>query len=536
MKKFITLLALAYIPCIAFSQTTITIKPPTDDTWVYFANQNMNDCSNSLMGAGVDGNGDELIPFIKFDLSQIPSCAVITNADLRINQLNTLSGSVCVDIRKVDGAWDECTLTWANMPSTSAPYGTPYCFSGSANQLHDISVTTLVQDLLQFSNNGLALDYNSGNETVDLETKEGNPEPELIVTYTLDTSLAPSSINPQQNPICSGDTIQLTRQGGSLGIGGQYEWYSGSCGGTYIGSGVNIAVSPTSTIDYYVRIEGCDTSGCAFIQIVVNQPPTADFTASSTIINETDCISFTDQSTNSPTSWSWTFTEGFPTSSTSQNPTNICYNTAGIHQVSLTATNSCGSDTKTTASYITVTPVQIPEAEFTASSTSICESDCINFTDQTLNSPTSWNWTFTGGSPSSSTSQNPTSICYSTAGTYQVSLTATNSDGSDTEIKTAHITVNTCLGVEDLSFINSLSIYPNPNTGNFMIEMDITKVANFQIKLLNVIGQTVYEEKVNSRSGIYQKEINLSGHGEGIYFLSIETKEGVIRKKVLIVQ
>ncbi|HKK57906.1 MAG TPA: GEVED domain-containing protein, partial [Salinivirga sp.] len=45
------------------------------------------------------------------------------------------------------------------------------------------------------------------------------------------------------------------------------------------------------------------------------------------------------------------------------------------------------------------------------------------------------------GTPSTSTSQNP-AVTYSTAGTYQVSLTATNSAGSDTETKTGYISVN----------------------------------------------------------------------------------------------
>jgi len=83
-----------------------------------------------------------------------------------------------------------------------------------------------------------------------------------------------------------------------------------------------------------------------------------------------------------------------------------------------------------------------PVADFTANRTNICVGDCINFTDLSTGTPTSWAWTFTGGTPGTSTTQNPTNICYNTAGTYTVTLISTNANGSDTETKTAYITVS----------------------------------------------------------------------------------------------
>lgn len=84
-----------------------------------------------------------------------------------------------------------------------------------------------------------------------------------------------------------------------------------------------------------------------------------------------------------------------------------------------------------------------PIANFSASSTTIAEGDAINFTDLSTDGGTaitSWSWSFPGGTPSSSTSQNPQNITYATAGTYNVSLTVNNGT-SDTETKTGYITV-----------------------------------------------------------------------------------------------
>jgi len=81
-------------------------------------------------------------------------------------------------------------------------------------------------------------------------------------------------------------------------------------------------------------------------------------------------------------------------------------------------------------------------ADFAASQTSINVGDAINFVDQTSGSPTSWQWTFQGGTPSSSTAQNPVNIQYNTTGTYDVTLTVSDGTSQDTKTKNGYITVS----------------------------------------------------------------------------------------------
>src|SRR6185436_12412494 len=66
------------------------------------------------------------------------------------------------------------------------------------------------------------------------------------------------------------------------------------------------------------------------------------------------CLDYTDQSTNNPISWLWTFSGGNPSTSTLQNPTQICYNLPGVYDVTLTASNAFGSLTQVFPNYITV--------------------------------------------------------------------------------------------------------------------------------------------------------------------------------------
>lgn len=165
-------------------------------------------------------------------------------------------------------------------------------------------------------------------------------------------------------------------------------------------------------------------------------PPTAGFVGSPTSGDYPLNVTFTNQSTGA-TSYSWTFGDGG--TSTSTNPS-YTYTTAGTFTVTLTATNSCGSDQMVRTNYITVTtpPCYAPVADFSGTPTSGDYNLLVNFTDLSTNSPTSWSWTF--GDGGTSTAENP-SHTYTAAGNYTVSLTATNSCGSDGETKTAYIMV-----------------------------------------------------------------------------------------------
>lgn len=87
-----------------------------------------------------------------------------------------------------------------------------------------------------------------------------------------------------------------------------------------------------------------------------------------------------------------------------------------------------------------------PVADFTANYTSVTAGGQVTYTDMSVYNPTSWSWSFPGGTPSSYNGQSPPAITYSTPGIYNASLTVTNSHGSDTETKTSYITVNAAGG------------------------------------------------------------------------------------------
>ena len=92
-----------------------------------------------------------------------------------------------------------------------------------------------------------------------------------------------------------------------------------------------------------------------------------------------------------------------------------------------------------------------PVADFSANFTAISAGGSVVFTNLSTYNPTSWNWTFTGGTPASFNGQNPPSITYNTPGTYAVSLTVTNANGTDTETKTGYIVVSAAAVCEQIN-------------------------------------------------------------------------------------
>lgn len=83
-----------------------------------------------------------------------------------------------------------------------------------------------------------------------------------------------------------------------------------------------------------------------------------------------------------------------------------------------------------------------PVCNFSANALIACPGAAIQYTDYSSGVPTTWAWTFPGGSPSSSSVQNPL-VYYNTPGTYSVSLTVTNGNGSDSQTFNSYITIAT---------------------------------------------------------------------------------------------
>ncbi|HEU4472547.1 MAG TPA: PKD domain-containing protein, partial [Flavisolibacter sp.] len=152
---------------------------------------------------------------------------------------------------------------------------------------------------------------------------------------------------------------------------------------------------------------------------------TANFTTTTTSGCSPLVVNFQDLSTGNPATWFWDFGNG--ATSTLRNPSTTFFN-PGTYTVTLTVTNSQGSNTLTRTNYITV--YGKPDIGFTVNDSTACFPHRAQFTDLSIASPgttnTSWLWDF--GDGTQSTAQNPLHV-YTSAGNYTVTVKVTNNRG-----------------------------------------------------------------------------------------------------------
>lgn len=185
-----------------------------------------------------------------------------------------------------------------------------------------------------------------------------------------------------------------------------------------------------------------------------SQVPVADFSSDIVSGCKPIVVKFTDKSSGNTTGWSWDLGNG--TLSNAQSPTTT-YLEAGKYEVKLVAINASGSDTLIRTNYITV--FDLPAIEFFTNDSGGCAPLFAHFTDRSNGaggSLTKWEWAF--GDGDASNAQNPDHT-YTNTGTYNVSLTATNSNGcSNVGFKPQYIKVG---GPLQADFSYSVSPYCN---------------------------------------------------------------------------
>ncbi len=289
------------------------------------------------------------------------------------------------------------------------------------------------------------------------------------MTYTSEvvvTSLPQAGFTTAQTVGCSSFTVEFEDQSSSNTTSWEWEFPGGDPSSS---TDQNPTVVYDNVGTYTVTLTASNSLGENTVTqtdyITVITTPTPSFTS----VNNLLTVNFTNTTTGA-TSYSWDFGDG--NTSSDENPTHT-YDDDGTYEVELTATNDCGSTTTTE----TVVVVSMPTAGFSANENNGCAPFTVEFANQSSANATSYDWDFPGGNPSTSTDENPT-VTYNAAGTYDVTLIASNAAGNDTVTIMDYVVVGDVPNTSFTADVNGFTVqFMNtstnpPNSGNATFEWD----------------------------------------------------------------
>ncbi|MEM7101727.1 MAG: HYR domain-containing protein [Bacteroidota bacterium] len=114
-------------------------------------------------------------------------------------------------------------------------------------------------------------------------------------------------------------------------------------------------------------------------------------------------------------------------------------------------------------------------------------------------------------------------------GTYTVSVTDANGCTGQAEVVVPLFT-----NIEELESLEQFEIYPNPTSGLVNIEITFDRPLAFWLSVYNVLGQKI-EQTTETRS-VFNTRFDLTSYRSGIYFISLETEEGIAVRQVFVVE
>jgi len=376
-------------------------------------------------------------------------------------------------------------------------------------------------------------------------------------------SLLITNITPTTTP-CNASFIYVTGPNGSVSfaststgtsVSTNYSW---NFGGSSTGSGV----APTHTyttnglkwicLTITNSVTSCSSTWCDSLLITNVTSTTTPCNASfSYVLGSNGSVSFVSTSTGTSvsTNYSWNF--GGSSTGTGVAPSHT-YTTNGLKWICLTITNSVTSCTSTWCDSLLITnaggttTICSPTVMYTLSkdSTTALTWNAYPFYPSNITGAT-WYW----GDGSSTTGLYP-SHTYSAAGTYSTCVTVSVSCGTITatycyvaaifrstqsndmilvNVKQAYET-----GIKNLTKAeNRLSIYPNPNNGEFVLELNAAgnEQKESTILIYNMVGEKVVEKQVLING---KQTIDLSNLVNGTYFVKINSDAGYLHKKITI--
>jgi hypothetical protein len=260
--------------------------------------------------------------------------------------------------------------------------------------------------------------------------------------------------------------------------------------------GYRSQASWNNTRDYWI-IKFCDSTYF---------PPVAAASGAQNLCPGT-CTSFLNLSSNA-TSYQWSFPGANPDTSSSPDPTGICYGSPGSYDVMLVASNAHKVDTLLMQNFILVNPYPAPQGITQAGDTLYSNQGAAGY-----------QWYFNGSAVAGATEYFYVAIH---DGDYNVIVTDVN--GCEAEAAIYGIVTS----VSAVSFMDGLEIFPNPADDILKINYEKTNLE--AIAVYNLPGELVVDSRIQNSAG-HETTVDVHTLSKGIYYLELKSGDQTFRTR-----
>lgn len=220
--------------------------------------------------------------------------------------------------------------------------------------------------------------------------------------------------------------------------------------------------------------------------------------------------------------YNWTVTGGEVIAGTGTNAVTVNWGENGAGQLSLvqtTTATSCATDAS--FSVIIDSPVTT-----LANDTTICLSHQLSIVAEPGFATYTWSNGVTGNSILVNAQEQGIN-------TTAYALTVTNANGCEGTASIS-VTVEACAGIGESGANAGINIFPNPNNGEFTLQIANAIHGNALITIANTTGEVIYTRKIQIKGDLHSENISLANSGSGIYLLKVETSNGTTIQKLVI--
>lgn len=249
----------------------------------------------------------------------------------------------------------------------------------------------------------------------------------------------------------------------------------------------------------------------------------AVFHADEADLCEPGLVHFYEDCIGDPISYKWIFEGGTCADPYVPNPS-VYYSELGSYDVTLIVSDGIQKDTSIMEKYITVHGY--PEVDF-AEVQPLCNEDWDPY-ELTEASPAGG--IYSGDYVTEGMYFHPTE---SGVGDYDVMYTYTDAWGCEGSGDQT-VTVVNCVGLDENAANIALEVYPNPTKGIFSVDVNADQIHTADLKVIDVLGKVVFEQKELNINGSHQSSIDLSNNPEGIYFVVVSSEDLSTVKKIFL--